>query len=105
MQSAHARSRNAPAQNARRLIPPFLPTPASEHPASAQFTGQFVALKFISKAGKSEADLSALRQEISILRRLDHENIVLLLDHFETQRWVRVRGGGGGGSVNQSSVS
>ena len=55
-----------------------------------RFTGQIVALKFISKAGKSAADLAALRQEIAILRRLDHENIVLLLDFFETPRDVVV---------------
>ena len=55
-----------------------------------RYTGQFVALKFISKAGKSEADLAALRQEVAILRRLDHENVVLLLDFFETPRDVVV---------------
>ena len=55
-----------------------------------RFTGQIVALKFISKSGKSAADLAALRQEIAILRRLDHENIVLLLDFFETPRDVVV---------------
>ena len=55
-----------------------------------RYTGQFVALKFISKSGKSAADLAALRQEIAILRRLDHENIVLLLDFFETPRDVVV---------------
>ena len=55
-----------------------------------RFTGQIVALKFISKGGKSAADLAALRQEIAILRRLDHENIVLLLDFFETPRDVVV---------------
>jgi hypothetical protein len=34
--------------------------------------------------GKSEKDLSNLRQEIEILRRLKQENIILLLDAFET---------------------
>lgn len=53
-----------------------------------RFTGQFVALKFVAKAGKSADELSALRSEVSILRRLDHENIVLLLDFFETARDV-----------------
>lgn len=55
-----------------------------------KYTGQFVALKFISKANKTEADLAALRKEISILRQLDHENIILLLDYFETARDVVV---------------
>jgi fused-like protein len=45
-------------------------------------------LKFVAKAGKSFEELSALRTEVSILRRLDHENIVLLLDFFETARDV-----------------
>jgi fused-like protein len=55
-----------------------------------KFTGQFVALKFVSKAGKSDAELRALRQEIAILRQLDHENIILLLDFFETPRDIVV---------------
>ena len=49
-----------------------------------KYTGQVVALKFISKRGKTENDLSNLRQEIEILRGLHHENIILLLDAFET---------------------
>lgn len=47
-------------------------------------TSQTVALKFIPKKGKNEKELNTLRQEINILRKLDHENIVLLLDSFET---------------------
>ena len=49
-------------------------------------TGQVVALKFISKHGKSERDLLNLRREIEILRALNHENIILMLDAFETRR-------------------
>ncbi|KRX03291.1 Protein kinase-like domain [Pseudocohnilembus persalinus] len=47
-------------------------------------SGQIVALKFISKRQKSEKDLANLRQEIEILKLMKHENIVLLLDAFET---------------------
>lgn len=47
-------------------------------------TGQVVALKFISKHGRSEKEMRNLRQEIEILRKLDHINIILLLDAFET---------------------
>ncbi|EGR33161.1 protein kinase domain protein [Ichthyophthirius multifiliis] len=47
-------------------------------------TGQILALKFISKRNKTEKDLANLRQEIQILKRLKHENIILLLDAFET---------------------
>ena len=49
-------------------------------------TGQTVALKFISKHGKSPKDIRNLRQEIAILRTLNHENIILMFDAFETDR-------------------
>uniref|UniRef100_A0A7S2SL55 non-specific serine/threonine protein kinase n=1 Tax=Mucochytrium quahogii TaxID=96639 RepID=A0A7S2SL55_9STRA len=51
-----------------------------------RFTGHILALKFIPKHGKMEQDLNKLRSEIEILRTLDHPNIVLLLDAFETNR-------------------
>ena len=47
-------------------------------------TNQIVAIKQIVKQGKSEKDLKNLRQEIDISRRLYHENIIQLLDSFET---------------------
>jgi hypothetical protein len=49
-----------------------------------KYSGQAVALKFISTRGKTEKDLKNLRQEMSILRTLNHENIILLIDAFET---------------------
>ena len=49
-----------------------------------KYTGQAVALKFITTRGKSEKDLKNLRQEMSILKTLNHENIILLIDAFET---------------------
>jgi len=48
-------------------------------------TGQITALKFIGKHGKSEKDIKGLRQEIEILRNLRHENIIQMLDTFETR--------------------
>jgi fused-like protein len=48
-------------------------------------TGLVVAMKFIVKKGKNEKELRSLRQEIDILTELNHDNIVLLLDAFETQ--------------------
>ncbi|KAG8390730.1 hypothetical protein BUALT_Bualt01G0113800 [Buddleja alternifolia] len=48
-----------------------------------KFTGQTVAMKFIPKHGKSEKDILNLRQEIEILRKLKHENIIAMLDSFE----------------------
>ncbi|KAF3779946.1 Serine/threonine-protein kinase [Nymphaea thermarum] len=49
-----------------------------------KFTGQTVAMKFILKHGKSEKDILNLRQEIEILRKLKHENIIEMLDAFES---------------------
>ena len=49
-------------------------------------TGFTVAMKFITKHGKSEKDIKNLRQEIKILRNLNHENIILMFDAFETER-------------------
>jgi fused-like protein len=48
-------------------------------------TGQITAMKFIMKHGKSEKDIKNLRQEIEILRALRHENIIQMLDAFETK--------------------
>ncbi|XP_057970739.1 serine/threonine-protein kinase TIO [Malania oleifera] len=48
-----------------------------------KYTGQTVAMKFILKHGKSEKDIHNLRQEIEILRKLKHENIIQMLDSFE----------------------
>lgn len=42
-------------------------------------------MKFIKKHGKSEKDIKNLRQEIGILQNLNHENIILMFDHFETE--------------------
>ncbi|CAN1336005.1 Serine/threonine-protein kinase TIO [Linum perenne] len=47
-------------------------------------TGQTVAMKFIMKQGKSEKDVHNLRQEIEILRKLKHENVIEMLDSFES---------------------
>ena len=46
--------------------------------------GQIVAIKFIPRAGHSFKDLMTLRQEIQILRKLQHKHIVLMFDYFET---------------------
>jgi len=58
--------------------------PAQVYKGRRRFTGQVVAMKFIMKHGKSEKDIKALRQEIEILRTLRHENIIRMLDDFET---------------------
>ncbi|CAN8321302.1 unnamed protein product [Cochlearia groenlandica] len=51
-----------------------------------KYTGQTVAMKFIMKQGKSDKDIHSLRQEIEILRKLKHENIIEMLDSFENER-------------------
>ncbi|KAG8431139.1 hypothetical protein GDO86_019352 [Hymenochirus boettgeri] len=44
-----------------------------------------VALKFIPKIGRSEKELLGLKREVQIMRDLKHPNIVLMLDHCETE--------------------
>jgi len=46
------------------------------------------ALKMIKKAGKSKEDLAALQKEIGILARLDHPNVVKLVDWSETKKRI-----------------
>ena len=43
-------------------------------------------MKFILKHGKTQKDIVSLRQEIEILRGLRHENIIQMLDSFETDQ-------------------
>jgi len=61
------------------------PARAQVYKGRRKFTGQIVALKFIKKHGKSEKDVRNLRQEIEILSNLRHENIIKMLDWFETK--------------------
>lgn len=49
-----------------------------------KYTGQMAALKFINKKGKGAKEVTTLRQEMTILSQLEHENIIRWLDHFET---------------------
>lgn len=46
---------------------------------------QTVAVKLISKVGKNDKDVTGLRQEIDILRKLRHPNIIEMIDAFETK--------------------
>ncbi|CAF4131767.1 unnamed protein product, partial [Adineta steineri] len=55
-----------------------------------KYTGRDVALKFISKFGKTEKDLNFLRREIDILRKMKHEHIVEMLNSFETPNEIVV---------------
>uniref|UniRef100_A0AAV1T8I6 non-specific serine/threonine protein kinase n=1 Tax=Peronospora matthiolae TaxID=2874970 RepID=A0AAV1T8I6_9STRA len=51
-----------------------------------KYSGHIVALKFVSKQGKSVRDLDNLRQEIRILQQMNHCNIIAIMDSFETNR-------------------
>jgi serine/threonine protein kinase len=52
-------------------------------PALVRKTGEKVAVKIINRAGLSKEDEKDLRTEVSILKQLQHPNIVRLIDFFE----------------------
>lgn len=52
--------------------------------ARRKYTGRMVAIKMINKRGQHEEDLEILRREIDILRKVDHPNIMRLLEIVET---------------------
>lgn len=56
--------------------------------AKHRVTKQKVAVKVLSKRKMNDTDLAALRQEIEILKTVDHPNIVKLIDIFEDDRHV-----------------
>lgn len=47
--------------------------------------GNIVAMKSISKKGKTEKELRNLRSEIEILTKLNHNHIISVFDSFETE--------------------
>ncbi|BFZ18847.1 hypothetical protein BsWGS_21886 [Bradybaena similaris] len=55
-----------------------------------KYTSQIVALKCIPKGGKSEKELKNLRREIDIMRGLKHDNIIELLDSYDTDSEIVV---------------
>mmetsp|Transcript_16178 Transcript_16178/g.24382 ORF Transcript_16178/g.24382 Transcript_16178/m.24382 type:complete len:353 (+) Transcript_16178:89-1147(+) len=58
--------------------------------ATHRKTGNEVAVKCIDRNGLPDEDEAALRQEVDILRSLDHPNIVKLFDFFEEDRYFYV---------------
>ena len=52
------------------------------HKGRRKYTGKLVALKFISKSGRSEKELSGLLREIEIQKHLRHPFIVQLQDYI-----------------------
>ena len=67
-----------------RAASPRPSPPHQVYKARRRHTGTLVAIKFISKAGKSERDVRGLRAEIDILRSVRHPHVVAMLDAFET---------------------
>ncbi|CAH1280049.1 unnamed protein product [Diabrotica balteata] len=53
-------------------------------------SGSFVALKVISKRGRSARELKGFRRECEIQRDLHHPNIIQMLDSFETENEIVV---------------
>ena len=52
--------------------------------ARRKFTGRLVAIKLINKLGQNADDLQTLRREIDILSNVNHNNIMKMIDVFET---------------------
>lgn len=52
--------------------------------------GSLVALKVISKRGRSNKELKGFRRECEIQRNLHHPNIIQMLDSFETENEIVV---------------
>ncbi|XP_057667602.1 serine/threonine-protein kinase fused isoform X1 [Diorhabda carinulata] len=58
--------------------------------AKQRSSGSFVALKVISKRGRSVKELKGFRRECEIQRDLHHPNIIQMLDSFETENEIVV---------------
>jgi len=64
--------------------------------------GNIVAIKRMSKENSCEKDIDMLRQEMNILSRLDHHNIIALLDHENNPKeFVVVMEFASGGDLSQ----
>lgn len=58
--------------------------------ATHKQTGEKVAIKCIDRRGLAKDDEDALRQEVSIMKTLNHENIVKFFDFFEEPKYFYV---------------
>ncbi|EAY03521.1 CAMK family protein kinase [Trichomonas vaginalis G3] len=52
--------------------------------ARRKYTGRMVAIKTIQKGNMKDEDLVNFRREVDILKKVDHPNIMRLLEYFET---------------------
>lgn len=57
------------------------------HIATHRETRKQVAVKCIAKTSLAALDAKALKQEVEIMKKLDHPNLVPLLDYFEESRY------------------
>eukprot|EP00043_Microstomoeca_roanoka_P006873 m.66704 g.66704 ORF g.66704 m.66704 type:complete len:805 (-) comp13603_c0_seq1:302-2716(-) len=58
--------------------------------ARMKHTLDIVAMKFITKSGRSAKELRLLQDEMQILKRLDHPHIIRMVESFETANEVVV---------------
>lgn len=57
------------------------------HIATHRETRKQVAVKCIAKTSLADLDARALKQEVEIMKKLDHANLVPLLDYYEESRY------------------
>jgi calcium/calmodulin-dependent protein kinase I len=57
------------------------------HIATHRETRKQVAVKCIAKTSLADLDAKALKQEVEIMSKLDHPNLVPLLDYYEEERY------------------
>ncbi|GAB9463232.1 Camk/camk1 protein kinase [Globisporangium polare] len=57
------------------------------HIATHRETRKQVAVKCIAKTSLADLDAKALKQEVEIMKKLDHVNLVPLLDYYEESRY------------------
>jgi len=53
-------------------------------------TGREVAIKVVQKNSVDTSDLQSLKREIDIMRKVDHVNVLPLIDIFETEKEVTI---------------
>ncbi|XP_065831547.1 serine/threonine-protein kinase 36-like [Oscarella lobularis] len=58
--------------------------------ARKKHSGQIVAIKFISKANRKPSELKKLQYEIELMKRMEHPNIISMMDSFEMDNEVGV---------------
>ncbi|KAJ2334350.1 Serine/threonine-protein kinase 36, partial [Coemansia sp. RSA 2673] len=55
------------------------------HKAVHRRSGVIVAMKIISKVGRKRIEIESFREEMRLLRQLEHPHIIRLIEYFETE--------------------